>query len=104
MTANAAPATYFQGPRPGAPWSTRGATRTAIIPATRNHEPDTSTSAPARVPSLMVPAGRGVGSGPAWGGLVGVDTKRAYATGGPGRARTGVAADDCRRAPLGCWA
>src|SRR3954464_13465027 len=87
MTANATPATYFQGPRPGATWSTRGATSTAIIAATRNHEPETSTSAPASVPTLIVPAGRGVRSGPAWGGLEGVDTERAYATCGPGPAR-----------------
>src|SRR6478736_9575274 len=58
MTAKAKPATYFRPPRPGATWSTRGATIHAMIAAITNHELVTSTSLPAMVPTLMVPGGR----------------------------------------------
>jgi hypothetical protein len=57
-TANASPATYFQPPRPGWTSSTRGATRTATSPATRNQELETRTSLPAIDPIRIVPGGR----------------------------------------------
>src|SRR6478735_10845264 len=103
MTAKTRPATYFHAPRPGVTCSTRSATSTAIIPATRNHELDTRTSAPARVPTLNVPGGRGDGSGACSGGGAGDDTQRAYAT-APVRpaTRPDPAASDCPRARLVC--
>ena len=58
-----APARYFQAPRPGETWSTRGAITTAISAATRNHEDETRTSLPATVPTRSVPGGRGARSG-----------------------------------------
>ena len=61
MTAKARPATYFHAPRPGCASSTTGATMTAINPATRNQDEETSTSLPATVPTLSVPGGRGRG-------------------------------------------
>ncbi len=61
MIAKASPATYFQTPSPGWAASARGATTTAIRAATTNHDDVTSTSLPAIVPILNVPAGRGVG-------------------------------------------
>ncbi len=62
MTAKASPATYFQAPA-GLACSTRGATTTAIRPATTNQDDDTRTSLPAIVPILNVPGGRGSGVG-----------------------------------------
>ena len=46
---------------PGCACSMRGATRTAIRPATTNHVDDTRTSLPASVPIRKVPGGRGAG-------------------------------------------